>query len=654
LTTSTTRRLLPVLTMLTVGLGVLLWVIVAPEKPERYELASIDARFRARGPRPTSGKVVIVAVDDQALAELGKWPWSRERFATLVDRLAGAGAHSVVFDVLFLDADEAGPAGDAAFAAAARRFGRVYQGAALASPGDSPTQSQVAAMRALKRFAMTDATIEAGRGLDRFSTLNQAQAVAAPIASFAEACKGVGFVDVLASADAVYRHCWPLTVWEGQLYPSLSLAAAADALGVDAADIVVQKGRAIRVGDKCAIPLERDGSMPIDFAGIGRVFPHYSVSDVIQGTGGIPDNALRDRIVLVAVTATAQHDIRPTPFDPVGKGAELQAHALDSILTGHFVRRQTPEMALLMTLAWILVISAFICLLRPAVHIPLSLACIVLHNMAAFWAFSRYGLFLAMVTPTVTMVLGLLAASLVKVLTQEKRQAELVNVLAQFVPPEIVSRLTLDETDSALLGETRVVTIVFSDLHGFTGASSRIGPAQTVALLNRYFELMHEIIFEFGGTLDKFVGDEIMAFFNAPADQIDHARLAVACALQMQRQIESLREEWEFHGVPELNTNIGINTGEAIVGYVGSRSRMQYTVIGEAANVASRLEALSKEVDAQIVIGESTYELARDMIDCRDLGLRELPGMDGPIRAYELLGLRERGPGAGNTIDRGD
>lgn len=649
------RSLFPFLAVLVVGLAVMVWSRTrSGELLERFELRTIDARFEARGAREVSDKVVIVEIDDYSLATVGPWPWPRDRYARVIRALRARGAHTIAFDVLFLERRPQDGAADDEFVRAAREVGCAIQGAAAVAEGERMTSEQAAASDVARRFALRGAQVLPGRGLSYFAGLHPVPQLIGPFPDLARASRGAGVVDVVASSDGVFREYLPVVEKGTEVYPSLALAAATHFLGVTSDQITIRAGSHVQLGDQRRIPIDRDGWMLIDYAGPGKVFKHYSAADVLYATDALEEDAFRGKVVMIAGTALGQHDVRPTPYDPVAKGIEVQANALDAILQGSFRRRLGGEWGAALIGGWILLIGLLVCLTPARTHVPLALACVAVHDLAAIWVFGHAGLVVPMVAPTLTMLLALLAATSVKAVAVEAEHSQLVDTLSYFVPPEIASRLTSEDADAALQGETREVTVLFTDIGGFTEASAQLGAERTVTFLNRYFELMHEVIFEFGGTLDKFVGDEIMAFFNAPVEQIDHAPLAVACALAMQHRIGTRPDEWEFLGMPNLRAECGIHTGQAIVGYVGSGSRMQYTAIGETVNLASRLEGVAKDLGVRIVISEQTYLLVRDMVTCRFLGEHQLRGIEGAQPVYEVLGMADGPDDTSAVRDNGE
>lgn len=605
---------------------------------ERLELRTIDARFLARGPRAPSGQVVIVEVDEESLDRIGGWQWPRQTFGELVRRLDAAGARAIGMDIVFAEPDEAqgGEVSDAVFAHDVRKSGKVFQ--ALGGLHQEPGLTQAPADA--ERFAWSSAQTRPGTGLSTGAVLQEVSDAAGPYKDLAEASAGAGFVDVVPSLDGIYRQVFPVVKMQGQVYPSLSLALAALALGVRPKDVLVTAGDSIRLGNMRRVPLQRDGTMLIDYAGPSRTFNYYSAADVLEAPERIPQGAFRDKIVLVAVTALGLYDLRACPFGAVFNGVEVQANALDNILTGHFVQRLGPEWAALMALLWALVVGLCLTVVSPPLWVPATVLCLIAHNLGATWVFAHGGLLVDMVVPSVGIALALVMVPAYQLVAEEEQRRGWQDTLSRFVPRELADNLMEDAEAPAVQGEMRPVTVLFADLRGFTAASANIGAAETVELLNRYFRLMHEVIEQFGGTLDKFVGDGLMALFNAPQEQIDHAALAVATALEMQRQVEMRKDEWEFYHMPELRVSIGISTGDAVVGYVGSGERMQYTAIGAHVNLASRLEELAKDLDVKIAISPATHALVKDVVDCAELGAFELHNVPAPVKVYEVRGYR--------------
>ncbi len=283
-----------------------------------------------------------------------------------------------------------------------------------------------------------------------------------------------------------------------------------------------------------------------------------------------------------------------------------------------------------------LAIALSFALLPTRQALLLALGVVGAYDWFSIWVFTHWDLIVPIFAPTLTGLVVILVLVSYRLLLEERQQSQARETLSHFVPTQIVSQLMEDEAAQILQGQRRIVSCLFCDLRGFTAASERLSPEATVDLLNRYFTLMHEVIWEFDGTLDKLMGDGLMAFFNAPLEQPDHARRAVQAAIEMQRRIEFNRAEWEFCGWGELAAGIGIATGQAVVGYITARDRMQYTAIGAQVNLAARLEELTRELDARILISEDTYELIGEALPAQYMGRIAVRGFAEEVVVYAV------------------
>lgn len=605
------------------------------------ELRTIDWRFARRGPRPPDPRIVIVHVDEQSIAEVGRWPWPRREFARVIRTLTDAGARAIILDIFFAEPDPApgGSTSDAELVAATREAGIVYHAAFGHAPeaGDGDRSEEALAER-----AWTSARVLEGRGLNAAAGLFEIGEVTPPLPRLVEAARGVGFVNVVDSGDGIFRHTFPVVTHEGRLYPSLSVSAAAGLLGVEPEQVVVRPGRSIDLGGRREIPIDRMGRMLIDFAGGARTYPYVPVTDLLAPNGSRSDHLaerFRDRIVFVAVTVPGLYDLRASPFDAVYFGVETQANALANILDGTFVRHAPGESCLVIVLALATAMFLGMARLRPTWAVAFAAAILLAYNWLAVWLFAG-GLAIDMVAPNVVLIGATAAGLAVRLMGEETEYERVRGALARFVPAAVIERVVADDPEALLRGQRRQVTVLFADIRNFTAKSQALSPEQTVELLNRFFYLVHETIWEMEGTLDKYMGDGLMAFWNAPLDQPDHALLAVQAAVHMQRRIQYNQAEWEFLGMPNLAAGIGISTGEAVVGYVGTGERMQYTAIGAHVNLAARLEALTKDVGSPILISESTWERVGHAVEGRSLGPIEVRGFSEPVQVYEVTDLR--------------
>ena len=605
---------------------------------DRIEWRTVDWRFQLRGVQTPTQPIVIVAVDEESIQSLGRWPWPRERFAELVEALDAAGARRIIFDVFFTerDASSGGPASDARLLAATRQAGNVYHAGFIYQPqGSPPSVPPPVAQRAWR-----DTRVARAGGLASVAGLIEPEGATFPLPDLAVAARGFGVANVLDSGDGIYRHLVPLMRYQGALYPSVALAVAADELQVRPSDITVTLGRDIRLGDKCRLPLDMHGRMLINFIGGNAHFPYVSAADVLNHPDQLKRDTFRDKIVLIGVTAPGIYDLRASPFATIYNGVESEASALECILSRHFIRQPSPIVTGLLLLLFIPLFGWLLPRLSTAAMTGLALTALASYPVLAVTLFTRHGLLIELANPMLAMLGSVLIILLLRLLIEERRRHQVQTILRYFVPPQLVGRLVEEEALTTLRGERREISVIFADLRNFTATAEALAPEDTVLFLNRYFALMHEVIWEHEGTLDKYIGDEIMVFYNSPVAQPDHALRAVMTAIDMQRRIMANQAEWEYLLVPDLTAGIGIATGQAVVGYVGSQERMQYTVIGQTVNLASRLQALCKTLGCRIIISDDTYRAVSDMILAEDLGEQALTGFQHPLRVWQVLDYR--------------
>lgn len=600
---------------------------------DRIEWRTVDWRFQLRGPIPPSRDLAIVAVDEQSIREIGRWPWPRERFATLTNELAKCGAKRIVFDVFFTEPDRGngGVNSDEALLTATRRAGTVYHAGFLSAPQAGQSTATMPGDAAWSHTPVVRAS-----GLASVASLIEPPGLTLPLPALARAARGVGIANVLDSGDGVYRHIVPLVSYEGAIYPSMTLALAADLLDVTPERRQIVPGKCVQLGTE-EIPLDMQGRLLVNFVGKpGHAYPYVSAADALAQKGTAGDR-LRGKIVLVGVTAPGIYDLRASPYETNFNGVETEANAIDNVLTNRFLRQMPPLETGLLLLAIILVFGLLLPRLTTSGLCLAAIAGIAGYPWLATWLFTNRSLVVALVHPTFAMLGSFLIILVMRVLVEERRRNVAHSLLRHFVPPQLVGRLVEEEALTTMRGERREISVFFADLRNFTSSAEALAPEDTVIFLNRYFALMNEIIWEHGGTLDKYIGDEIMVFYNAPLTQAEHAQLAVMTAIDMQRRIMANQAEWEYLQVPGLNAGIGIASGPAVVGCIGSGERMQYTVIGMTVNLASRLQALCKQFGCRILIADATYQAVVDVVEAEDLGEVAVPGFQQPVRVWHVL-----------------
>lgn len=577
---------------------------------EPWELTLYDTWFNLRGNVSPSGEVVVIGIDDQSMADIGPWPWSRAVYGRLLEQLPLASA--VVFD-LILDVP-GDPEGDQAFAQAMAAHGGVV----LAT--------------------MFSFTQEEG---DLYTEL------LVPWDDFWESLAATGFVNTPTDVDNKVRSITPVDLnLLDEPYPALSIATALLAMEKQTDDLSLTD-QGLQVGD-WLLPVTKEGKVLLDFYGPAETIPTYGFSRVMAGE--IPPAEFQDKVVLVGVTSPLFHDQVETPFTKGnmvldGKlappGVELHATVVENLLHGRFFKRASPVFNL-----GLIFLGGFMALLLTAKRNPWANLAIVLAvivgltaTVTHFWFRNHYWLNLA--APVLTVILTYLGLTIEGYVRAEMERRRTKAMFGRYVSPAVVEQL-LNNPELVLLGGTRQeVTIMFSDIRGFTSYSEGRPPEEVVQRLNEYLTEMTRIIFHHGGTLDKYMGDGLMAIFGAPISYEDHGERALRASLEMQTRLEELNQVWLEKGEQTFETGVGLNSGSVIVGNVGSPERMDYTVIGEDVNLASRLEGLNKEHGTRIIISDRILKcLAGDSTTwpytVRPLGTVAVRGFEEPIPIYTV------------------
>ena len=654
-----------------------------------------------RGPRTPSGDVVIVAIDERSIEAEGIWPWSRARMARLVDALAAAGAAAVGFDMIWSDADVEGRrAADVAHqvkearagargeeAARLDRIWRAAQGRDPTIPPDadptglladaierahnvtigfmfrSDVASPAAGAEAVERlrFFRTDPVHLLGPGGrivpdaagGRRAAGRTFPGVLAPVEEVLRVSDSGGFFTVLPDADGVIRRYHLVASAGGSTFPSLGLALLArlegrGGLPAPVVPIGVAGSRVLvgaRVGN-LEIATDDFGRAPLSYYGPYRDFPTVSAADLLAGR--VPPDRLRGKLVLVGATAPGTWDQRVTPFDDNAPGVITHATFVENAIHGQLLERSQWVVAaevLAMTLASVALAWLF-SRVGPVAAAPALLAVAAAWAVVAVLALRRFNLVLATGLPLVQVLGMFLTATTYRFFSEERAKRKARESFSRFLAPAIVDEVLAREGSVQLGGEKRELTALFADIRGFTTISERLDPPRLLELLNQYLTPMTDVIVSrHQGTLDKYMGDAIMAFWGAPQAQPDHALRACRAAVDMLSELDRLRPGWLAAGLPDVDIGIGLNTGPMSVGFVGSQDRFyNYTILGDAVNLASRLEGANKQYGTRIIIGPETWAQVQGRVVARPLDLVRVKGKQEPVRIYELLGMGTASP----------
>jgi adenylate cyclase len=646
-----------------------------PDFLSLLELKTLDLRFLSRGKIVTTGEVALVAIDEKSLDELGRWPWPRVRMAQLLDALVKYEAKVVGFDIVWAEPDENSEL--KSLSALKQKMNELkltnrdlekYLSQAIQKAdtdrtlADSLARSRRAVLGYFFHFFTKEDLPKEKKQLPKdlppLSTYNwvkySSQAAAkvplfeatyaeVNIPVIAEAAEGAGYFNIFPDRDGTVR--WiPLVIkYQDKHYCALSLAVLQKFLNnsplvLRLAEFGVEE---IRLGD-LFIPTNEEGRMLINYRGPQKTFPHYSATDVIHGR--VPVNAFRGKIVLVGATAMGIYDIRVTPFDHVFPGLEVHANVIDTILKQQFLYR--PNWVTLLDLLAIIVLGLILGIILPKVKalwgaligISLFFAFVLTSNQL----FQKQGIWVNQTYPLFNLVLTYLMITGYRYMTEERERKKVRGAFQYYLNASVVEQMLKDPEKLKLGGEKKDLTVLFSDIRGFTSISEHMTPERLVKFLNEYLTKMTDIVFKYDGLLDKYMGDAIMAIWGAPLDQSDHPLRACYTALEMVEELHLLQHKWATEGMPRLNIGIGINAGPMVVGNMGSERRFDYTVMGDSVNLGSRLEGLNKLYGTNIIISEMTYERVQGEILGRELALVRVKGKDQPVKIYELLSRRAK------------
>lgn len=618
---------------------------------------------RAYEPAP----VRIIDIDDATLARIGQWPWPRTVLAELVAALANAGAAVIAFDIVFAEADRTSPSQALAVWPETDELRPMRQAIAQLPDHDEVLADVMKQTPVVTGFVMiegeaTRAPAIRGRfarlGPDPAPFLPRFPAAVTNLQVLEQAAKGNGSFNANNDRDGVVRRVPMALCYRGGtgciLYPSL----VAEALRVPQGTTTLQiktagaSGEAafgaetgvvsIRIGE-FIVPTDRHGEMLVHFT---RPVPERYIPAWRVLAGNLPDDALDGMIVFIGTSAAGLKDQRATPLDPALPGVEIHAQAAEQVLTQHFLVRpdwsEGAETAFIVVLGILLIV-----LLRLAGAIwaaVLALAAIGGAIGASWYAYTAHLWLTEPVTPAAMVLAVYLSGSLLKYWRTESERQEVRGAFAHYLSPALVEQLAREPERLKLGGELRHMTFLFSDIRGFTALSERYksDPAGLTSLINAFLTAMSEEILKRQGTIDKYMGDCIMAFWNAPLDVPDHEARACEAALAMDSILLSLNDKLRAAGQlganDKLDVGIGLNSGEVIVGNMGSQQRFDYSVLGDAVNLASRLEGQSKSYGVKTVIGETTHARIADRFATLELDLLAVKGKSEAVRIHTVLG----------------
>lgn len=605
-----------------------------PYAIELFDLRATDIMFRLRGDRTPPKEVVIVAIDEKSINKIGRWPWKRAVIADLVTKLKPAKV--VAFDMVFSESED--KYNDDALSRAVKDADNVVLGYFFRNDSTEKPKKDVIKM-------MDKSKLSALRFLDGvevpFKEIGflEFKDIEPNIAHISKSADNFGSFNIQHDADGVYRHIHLVYSFKEKVYPVLSVEALKKYYEDDfVISVSSQYGiDSMNIG-RNTIPLDKEAAIALNYYGPGATFKTIPAIDIINGV--TPVEEYKDKIIYIGVTEKAVYDIRVTPVDSLYPGVEVHATITGNILDKNFLLKD--EIVTFVNWLMIFFLPILLALSISRIHktylslIVFSIFMIISFN-TSYFLFASNNSVVTVVYPFMSLLLSYFSIEAYRNFVVDKDSRFAKKALSTYVSSHVVNELMKNPDMLKLGGEKRVITILFSDIRGFTSISEKMTPERLVTILNEYLTPMTDIVLEANATLDKYIGDAIMAIFNAPMDMEDHEGRACQVCLDMILKLIELNRDWSDRGLDPMHIGIGLHTGEAIVGNMGSLQKFDYTAIGDTVNLSSRLEGMTKLYGVNIIVSETTYQSTRNDYIFRELDIVRVKGKEKPIGIFELI-----------------
>ncbi len=598
-----------------------------------------------------SNEIGVIAIDDTSIAEQGRWPWDRKKMTQLVAKLQEMGASVIAFDIMFSESE------NNLITQALKEVD--------SSPQKLPTDIHSAMTQLIPSFDYDSKfgdTLKQGDHVLGF-VLNPSEATSSgmlpePISENRQTFKipemqsYMGNIPVLQNAakyaipdaDGTLRHAALILALKGKVYPSLSLEATRLFLLSNQVTLVTSdepkpgtlKGVQL---DNLLIPTNEYGEVLIPFRGEAYTFPFFSATDILENR--INKSEIESKILFIGATATGLGDLKPTAVANNYPGVEVHASIASAILDHYFPT--IPAWGKKVEFSLILVLGIISAIIFPFLTAPwlalIAITAVGVWILVSTWLWVSYSILISLLFPLLTVFLLAFINMVNSYLVSSNQRKEIKSIFGQYVPQNHVDSILKSSNEALLEGENKELTVLFSDICGFTTMSEKLTAPQLKTQLNTYLTAMTGVIFELGGTIDKYVGDMIMAFWNAPIVENEHAKKAVLAGLKMQRELKELNQTFIDQNLPDINIGVGINTGMMNVGDMGSKYRRAYTAIGDAVNLASRLEGMCRQYHVEIIVGPDTYEQTKNDFVYIHLDKVRVKGKHQGVDIYMPVGL---------------
>ncbi len=597
---------------------------------DAVDLKLKDARFKLRKNVQPDNRVVIVAIDSKSINELGRWPWKRSLVAELLNSLKKYGAKVVALDIVFSEPSSAKE--DIILAQSILRNGNVVLGYFFRDEQEEVNPEAISQIESSK--------IKLLKIADGVTTvpLSQRPFVETDIPLIGRGALDFGFFNMDPDPDGPVRKSILLMLYNGEIYPSLALKVLRHYTGREIMLEIESFGlSALRLG-QMSIPSDENGKLTVNYYGRSGTITTLSAVDVIKRR--LKKEELQDKIVFAGATEVGIYDMRATPTESAFPGIEIHATIASNVLQKRFILRdgRVISIEILSMVLLPIILTLLLGLVRKS-----FLGLVVFILAAGSYAVFNYSLFktysidMSLLYPLSSTAIAFIGSEAYRNLVVEKKNRYLKKAFSSYVSPELVTEIIKNPDRLTLGGEKKEITVLFSDIRGFMNISEKLAPDMLVSLLNEYLGPMTKVVLKNNGTLDKYIGDAIMAIYNAPLDIIDHPVKACQTAIEMLKELKEVNSRFKEKGLPFIDIGIGINTGYAVVGNMGADMRFDYTAIGDTVNLASRLEGQNKYYGTHIILSEFTAEKVKDKFMLRGLDLLRVVGKEKPVAVFELM-----------------
>ena len=631
--------------------------IFRPVYLEMLEYKLYDAVFQEVHSKERSDAVTIVDIDEYSLERFGQWPWPRYRVALLLQKIHMAGARAVGIDILFAEPDGTSPLVlqqslkkdlrlDVSFSGLPQELmdndrllaNILQQGSFVLGYSFVFDQKYLKEEKSFPpEFKVVEIKLP-GAG-PASSYLFQAQNLIPPLPVLLDQGTPAGFMNTVTDPDGVLRRAPLFIAMDQTMYPQLALATLLTAFRdqLPAPIIRTTSGgiESIKIGNT-VVPLQFNGAMLLNYRGPSRTFPYISAGKILEDK--INSSDLKGKIVFLGTSAAGLKDIRISPLDQVFPGVEVHATIVDNILTNDIIFRPDwiPGFEFSCILFWGLVTTFLIGWAGPGLTLPITVLLGFSLWYGSVWVLDQKNIWISHFFPMIVLFLNFSVLNMQKFWISEKRKKFFRSAFSKYVSSSVVDQLAENPGKLSLEGEEKEITILFSDIRGFTRLSERLTPSQVTQLLHDYFTPVTQIIINHHGTHDKFLGDAVMCFWNAPLDVPDHENMAIRAAMEIIGLLPDLNRQFEENFGLKLEIGIGLHSGVCRVGNMGSDDIFDYTIIGDNVNLASRLEGLTKFYGVQLIVSETMLKNRAQGFLIKELDLVRVKGKNEPVRIFTV------------------